>query len=286
MAQILDDDSLLNAPDDFAGWDDALADDTLAQELEQERAVELESELEQDERPIDYDAELEDAEEEAAPTSEKRLKRAIRAEAMRRLEEAARTEKDFTVVVEEWNKLDRNRERRERDHENLRGDVPLEYQAVPEPKTIPRWLNNPAVRQLSSGNFLDILFDCPYEMHQLTANAFLSSMIEELSEEHKEILYFLSIRLYSTTQLARLRGQSDRNIRKVRNTIRKKLQKKLYAHLCQMQDEGKSLTLRERQFLEEYAVLLGTEGKDAVIRRENKTKRRKKKAALDDGKDG
>ena len=266
MALILDDDSLLDAADGFAGWDDALVDDTLAQELEQERAAELESELEQDERPIDYDAELEDAEEEAAPTSGKRLKRELRAEALRRLEDAARTAEDFAVVVEEWNKLDRNRERRERDHENLRGDVPLEYQAVPEPKIVPRWLNNPAVRQLCSGNFLDILFDCPYEMHQLTANAFLSQMIEELSEEHKEILYFLSIRLYSTTQLAQLRGQSDRNIRKVRNTIRKKLQKKLYAHLCRMQDEGKSLTLREQQFMEEYAALLGEKGKDAVIR--------------------
>ena len=85
--------------------------------------------------------------------------------------------------------------------------------------------------------------------------------------------------------LAELRGQSDRNIRKVRNTIRKKLQKKLYAHLCRMQDEGKSLTLRERQFMEEYAALLEEKGKDAVIRRENKTKRRKKKAALDDDKD-
>ena len=252
MALILDDDGFLDAADGFAGWDDALVDDTLAQELEQERTAELESELEQDERPIDYDAELEDAEEEAAPTSEKRLKRELRAEALRRLEDAARTAEDFAVVVEEWNKLDRNRERRERDHENLRGDVPLEYQAVPEPKIVPRWLNNPAVRQLCSGNFLDILFDCPYEM----------------------------------TQLAQLRGQSDRNIRKVRNTIRKKLQKRLYAHLCQMQDEGKSLTLRERQFVEEYAALLGTKGKDAVIRRENKTKRRKKKAALDDGKDG
>ena len=121
-------------------------------------------------------------------------------------------------------------------------------------------------------------------MHQLTANAFLSDMIEELSEEHKEILYFLSNRLYSTTRLAQMRGQSDRNIRKVRNTIRKKLQKKLYAHLCWMQDEGKGLTLRERQFMEEYAALLDTKGKDVVIRRENKTKRRKKKATLDDDK--
>ena len=146
--------------------------------------------------------ELEDEEEEAAPVSDKRLKREMRAEAIRRLEEAARTEKDFRAVVEEWNKLDRNRERRERDHENLRGDVPLEYQAVPEPKLIPRWMNNPTYRQLMAGNFLDILFDCPYEMHNLTADAFVSRMVEELSEEHKEVLYFLSLRLYSTTRLA------------------------------------------------------------------------------------
>ena len=68
-------------------------------------------------------------------------------------------------------------------------------------------------------------------MHNLTANAFLSRLIQSLSEEHKEVLYFLSLRLYSTTQLAGLRGQSDRNIRKVRNTIRKNLQRKLYDHL-------------------------------------------------------
>ena len=111
MALILDDDGRLDAADGFADWDDAPEDDTLAQELAQERAVELESDLEQDEHPIDYNAELENAEEEAAPTSEKRLKRELRAEALRRLEDAARTAEDFVVVVEEWNKLDRNRER-------------------------------------------------------------------------------------------------------------------------------------------------------------------------------
>ena len=131
-------------------------------------------------------------------------------------------------MVEEWNKLDRNRERRKRDHENLRGDVPLEYQAVPEPKLIPRWMNNPAYRQLMAGNFLDILFDCPYEMHNLTADAFVSRMVEELSEEHKEVLYFLSLRLYSSSRLAAVRGQSDRNIRKLRKTIHKKLQRQMY----------------------------------------------------------
>ena len=270
----LSDDELLDTEGDFTGWD-AGAEETLEQALAEERLAELENELEQDEHPIDYEAELENEEEEAAPVSDKRLKREIRAEAVRRLEEAARTEKDFQAVVEEWNKLDRNRERRERDHENLRGDVPLEYQAVPEPKLIPHWMNNPAYRQLMAGNFLDILFDCPYEMHNLTADTFISRMVEELSEEHKEVLYFLSLRLYSTTQLAAIRGQSDRNIRKLRKTIRKKLQRQMYDHLCSKPENG--LTLRERRFLEEYSKIAKKQGKDAVIRRENKTKRRKKK---------
>ena len=275
----LSDDELLDTEGGFTGWDDetgaGATEETLEQALAEERLAELESELEQDEHPIDYEAELESEEEESAPVSEKRLKREIRAEAVRRLEEAARTEKDFRAVVEEWNKLDRNRERRERDHENLRGDVPLEYQAVPEPKLIPRWMNNPAYRQLMAGNFLDILFDCPYEIHQLSADPFISGMIENLSEEHKEVLYFLSLRLYSTTRLAAIRGQSDRNIRKLRKTIRKKLQRQMYDHLCSKQENG--LTLRERRFLEEYSKIAKKQGKDAVIRRENKTKRRKKK---------
>ena len=242
----LSDDELLDTEGGFTGWDDGTgtgAEETLEQALAEERLAELE----QDEHPIDYETELEDEEEEAAPVSEKRLKREIRAEAIRRLEEAARTEKDFRAVVEEWNKLDRNRERRERDHENLRGDVPLEYQAVPESKLIPRWMNTPTYRQLMAGNFLDILFDCPYEMHNLTADPFISRMVEELSEEHKEVLYFLSLRLYSTTRLAAVRGQSDRNIRKLRKTIHKKLQRQMYDHMCGKQEHGGSLTLRERQ---------------------------------------
>ena len=111
--------------DGFADWEDssdtAPVDETLEEALAEERTLELESELEQDEHPRDYHAELEDEEEEAAPTSKKRLKREIRAEALKRLEEAARTESDFLVIVDEWNKLDRNRERRERDHETCAG---------------------------------------------------------------------------------------------------------------------------------------------------------------------
>ncbi len=256
--------------------------------LAEERALELESELEQDEHPRDYAAELEDEDEEdeAAPKSDKRLKREALAEALKRTEESARTAADFQKVIAEWNRIDRNRERRERDHENLRGDVPLEFQAVPEPRIAPLWMNAPDYRQLCSGFFLDILFDCPYEMHELMSNKFISNMIRNLSEEHKEVLFYLSLRLYSTTRLAALRGQSDRNIRKLRTTIRKKLQGSFYQHLLEKQEAGGSMTLREREFFRVFGEHLQTMGKNAVIRPENKTKPRRKKAALDEAKDG
>ena len=276
--------------DSFADWEDssdtAPVDETLEEALAEERTLELESELEQDEHPRNYAAELEDEEEEAAPTSEKRLKREIRAEALRRLEEAARTESDFLTVVDEWNKLDRNRERRERDHENLRGDVPLEFHAVPEPRIVPLWMNLPRFRQLCQGNFLDIIFSCSYELHELTANRFLSKLFFTLSDEQKEVLYYLFVKQYSTTRLAAIRGQSDRNIRKLRTTIHKKLQRAFYQHLQEKQEAGGSLTLREQEFFRVFGELLQTMGKNAVIRPENKTPPRKKKTILDGAKDG
>ena len=38
-------------------------------------------------------------------------------------------------------------------------------------------MNNLAYRQLMAGNLLDILFDCPYGMHNLTADALISRML-------------------------------------------------------------------------------------------------------------
>ena len=68
-------------------------------------------------------------------------------------------------------------------------------------------------------------------MHQLTADPFISRMIEELSEDHKEVLYVLSLRLWSATQLALAREQSDRNIRKLRKTIHRNLQRQMFDYL-------------------------------------------------------
>ena len=53
----LSDDEFLDTEDDFTGWDEDTAaesaEEALEQALAEERLTELESELEQDERPVD-----------------------------------------------------------------------------------------------------------------------------------------------------------------------------------------------------------------------------------------
>jgi len=66
------------------------------------------------------------------------LKRELQAEALKRLESSARTEQEFTAVTEWWDRLDRNRERRERSYEISHGDVPLEHEMSQDGSCFPR----------------------------------------------------------------------------------------------------------------------------------------------------
>ena len=114
-------------------------------------------------------------------------------------------------------------------------------------------------------------------MHQLIGDPFLSQMVKNLSEEQKEVLYFLSLQLFSTTALAQVRNQSDRNIRKIRDTYTRKLQRQLYGHLLQKKAAGEVLSNREQEFLSLYEAALEKKGSSAAkVKRENKYPTRKK----------
>ena len=183
----------------------------------------------------------------------KLLQRELREEALRRYEESARTVQDFKNIHATWDKLDANRERKERYHELLRGAVPIDYQVDYLTATIiPHWRNDPMERQLQRGYFLDYFFDCPYEMHDLTSKEYVRQIIKGLKEEHKEIFYFLFLRQFSPQCLAMMRGQTDRNIRKVRDTVLRKIHKKMYLQLTQMRKHGYTPGAREVKFLQEW----------------------------------
>ena len=204
------------------------------------------------ENPIEDD---EDDTEDEQP-GRKLLKREIRAQALKRLEDSARTLKDYENLVAWYDQLDANRQRRERYHELFRSgdDVPLDYGASEDALCFPDTLNDVLKRQERKGDFIDSIFYCPYDIHELVTDADMSKILRELNEDHKFLLFLSALRQYSSTKIAAIRGQSDRNIRKVRNTMLKKIRKKLLAALKEKVQAQQPLTLFEKEFLKENGV--------------------------------
>lgn len=186
----------------------------------------------------------------------KLLKRELRAQALKRLEDSARTLKDYENLVAWYDRLDANRQRKERYHELFRSgdDVPLDYGAADDALCFPDTLNDVLKRQERKGDFIDTIFYCPYDIHELVTDADMSVILRELNEDHKFLLFLSALRQYSSAKIAAIRGQSDRNIRKVRNTMLKKIRKKLLAALTEKVQAQQPLTLLEKEFLSENGV--------------------------------
>ena len=149
-----------------------------------------------------------------------------------------------------WDKLDSNRERRERDHEKGRSDVPLEWGAG-EQYLSDRLSYDTVLRRLMlAGDFLDLIFDRPETLHQLVTDADLSEILKELKPHLKNMLYYLFLQDYSASEYAEIIRQSDRNIRGIRETALKKV-RKLYGNILTYRKENSLwMTLDEKYFLE------------------------------------
>lgn len=223
-------------------------DDELASAAEDVEALEIDIDA------IDDPAAQEDDEpEEEIVEPRKKLKRELEREALTRLENAARSTSDFTKVTDWWDRLDRNRERKERYHEVSRGDVPLEYKATYDGIVIPWHLNDPTRKQMQRGDFIEYMFDCLFEMDEMVTDPF-SRFIRRLPDEHKEILFFHYLHRYSTVELGVMRGQSDRNIRKVRKTMLKHLRRDFHRWLKRQIEQGCQGELPRKyiEFMETY----------------------------------
>ena len=188
----------------------------------------------------------------SAAERRRRVAQSVREEALRRLELSARTAAEFQSVVSWYDREEQSRMRRERRYESLRGDTPVEYLAPADGDIVPHSMSCPTFRQLCRGEFDDLLCNCLFRMHDLTDRDHLRQIVMNLKQDHKEILFFLGIRLYSPQQLALLREQTERNIRKVRGTVQRKIHKKLFAALTELAKENGELTHQERAFLKEH----------------------------------
>ena len=182
----------------------------------------------------------------------KKLRREMERESLARLERLAETKEDFEEVVRQWDRLEENSDRRFRYHETVRGDVPLEYGMAETSPVIPAFMNNRYWKAIRQGNYLELIFDCPHEISEVTSNKFLSDILRELKDDYKELLYYFVIRGYSTARLSGVLGQTDRNIRKKYHRLLSRIQGKLYDHLLLKRKRKQFLTKRETAFLRTY----------------------------------
>ena len=215
----------------FSGFEDEEVEEQeqAQRRLAKEQRLIVELEADAEEHPIEDDGDDTGDEQ----PERKLLKRELRAQALKRLEDSARTIRDFENLVAWYDRLDTNRQRKERYHELFRSgdDVPLDYGAAEDGLYFPDTLNDVLSKLERKGDFIDSIFYCPYDIHELVTDRDISNILWELSEDSKFLMFLWALRQYSSARIAAIRGQSDRNIRKVRNTMLKKIRKKLLAAL-------------------------------------------------------
>ena len=246
--------------DTFEFWEDD-TDNRLSDALAQEKTALLELEFEKESERTTPDP--------PEPSARKKLKRELEQEALTRLEDSARTEEDFQNVVAWWDRLDANRERKERYHEIGRSDVPLEWGMSQDEILIHAPIHHVYWKQILKGEFLDAIYNCPFEMHELVADADISKAVFALKDIQKELLYQLAIQGYSCQLVAAFRGQTDRNIRKTRDTMLKKIRKEFVLALQKRIVQHTSLTKEELIFYETYKSLITDNQNQNMYKKKN-----------------
>ena len=191
---------------------------------------------------------------EVVTPKKKQLQRDIKAAALERLEQAAKTPEDFKAIIKRWDNLDENRERKERYWEICRNneDFPLEWCEASWGTVFPKNLNTITAKQIRNGDFIDVIFDNPYDIHELVTEDYLCKILKGLKDEHKELLYLLAIKGYSTKEIEKIQGKSDRAVRYMRETVFNKIRKEAYKFLTSEQGKNHDMTLAEKKFVENY----------------------------------
>lgn len=197
--------------------------------------------------------------------NKKLLAREVKAIALTRLEDAARTTADFREVQRQWNIRDKSRMRKEQRHEigrpneimlhwdkdnasDEKGILKSEFHAV-----VPRPLEHHFWRQLILGDFIDTIYDNADEIWQLVTDKSISSILKDLTKKQKEVLFARIVRLCPAEQVACCFDKTDRAVRKLLVATLEKTREEL-ALIIRRQAETKapSFTLRKKRFIEWY----------------------------------
>ena len=238
------DEALLSLRYGFKGYEEYEADEDYEEELS--------AELSEDDDPAIGFLKLRDIEIPDDDSSEvKRLKRDIRMEALRRLEESARTLSDFKNLVKWYDELDANAFRRWRYHEVYRSgeDIPLESGEAEDGAIFPASVSDIISRQMRKGDFLDAIYCKPDTIHELITTDYIIRFLRMLDEKEKDLFFFRVLEALSSAEISKMRGTSDRYIRKIWNELIFHIRQKTMGVLIFRNGLDYSLTGQEREFL-------------------------------------
>ena len=182
----------------------------------------------------------------------KKLKRDLRMEALRRIENAARTVADFNVVTDWYDKLEANERSRVNKHELYRSgdDLPIEYGADENGAIFPTYMGNVISRQIRKGDFLDAIYCKPDTVDQLVTTDYLIHFMRALDNEDRTLFYFKVLERLSSPEIAEMRNQTDRAIRKNWKNLLFHLRQKAMGVLIFRSDKDYNFSGYEQIFLE------------------------------------
>ena len=177
----------------------------------------------------------------------KYLTQAMLAESISRLEDAARTQAEFENVIDWWDKRDKKiadaLDKKVKPIANATFDVGL-YR-----KGDWRMRDLFAGRNHFNEDFLNLIFCCPCQMHNLTDDNDLSRLINKATDKQKAVFFPRIIRRCTPKKIALCHGMTDRNVRDIVDRMISNIRKGMYEVLKERQTEGLSLTLRQKNFL-------------------------------------
>ncbi|GHV42597.1 hypothetical protein FACS189490_11900 [Clostridia bacterium] len=145
----------------------------------------------------------------------KRMTRVAEAESLRRIENGARTTGEFAELTEWYDKLDGNRERREREYELLKPtrDVFVKDYTngaiIPPPLALPYW------RELMHGDFLSTIYDNANEIWQVFGDWDVGRLVKSLSDKQRDVLFRSAVRQCSALTIAECTGKTKRGVNKL-----------------------------------------------------------------------
>ena len=182
--------------------------------------------------------------------NKKQLVRDVKRAALKRIEDAARTEKDFKSVIKHWNHLDDNRERRERSHEVKRNQETIRT-GYSDGMIFPVPFCHPAWREAMKGDFIEVIYDNAEEIWQLVEDWDVFIELEALTIRQKEVLFLTAVRMCTPQQIACYKDQTDRAVRKLFAAALDRIRGYLAPVIrWQMQTGQPGVTYAKRQFLE------------------------------------